>query len=1038
MSSTLNIYKASAGSGKTYTLTEQYIKILLNAGKGDPDYFRHILAVTFTNKATDEMKSRIVQKLYDIYRKGVPVNIGGVELKPEKAKELLVSILHSYSLFRITTIDKFFQQIIRSFVKELGISSNYSVEIDEKRIIKETIDDILLKIGDSSYKPFIDWFTDRTVTDSQSGDSLNFSRLCCELEEFSKQIFQEQYLQYKEVIPDESTIICEGKKLKNKKRAITDNLSKMAQDICNRFANSGLTIEDFSKGALSPIIKYSEGQSKYPELTPTLLRWREKAPINQKSPNQRLAESEYNLWMKSSITNFIDDTEKYSSDYHTCDNILKGLPYYQLFRLLDQEITNRIRESNSQILSKSGDLIKSIIDGSDAPFIYEKTGTYLHHFLIDEFQDTSSLQWNNFKPLIHNSLSEGDENLVVGDVKQSIYRFRNSDWSILGSDVQKVFNAHCKVHNLDTNYRSLGNVVDFNNRFFTEVAKFLQEKYNCQSGRTDATITNAYNDVTQQIKENAEGQGYVEINFMGEGGKGGKSSQGNRDEEDNNEELLEAVYNRIEKLVEHGYKLKDIGVLVRKNSEAQLVASYMIERGINVISEEALNISSNKAVSDIISILSYISNPGDATNSYLVNHQINRNGILDIESLSHLPLYEIIEQTVSILKLDQEPSNIPYINALKDIAMEYIGRNNAVIASFIDYWNEIKESKSLSTISESDSINIITIHKSKGLAYSAVIMPLLNWKLHSTKGSILWETIPSDAKEYQALKCVPVKYEKNLRNTIFRDAYFNELLLEYIDNLNDLYVAFTRAREVLIGFCYTTKDPDKNTETEPFNSIYPILYPILVHNKNLENNQYKYGTIPEHIEEEIADNVTSDGIVYTDTEADISPVEKMSTFKMRGSDYIRPEAGRGSRMHRIMEKVATISDLDDQLQTMLYKGYITQKQFEDLKKDLTAYITNPAAAEWFDGTKNILAERSIVKPVVNSDGIEYMATIRPDRVLIDETTRKVTIIDYKFGENKEKKHIYQVQGYIDIYRKAGYSDVTGYLYYFEDLEIVKV
>ena len=1019
MNGVLNIYKASAGSGKTYTLTEQYIKMLLDARSHGKDYFRRVLAVTFTNKATDEMKSRIVKKLYEISKEKEPVSVAGINLEPDRAKELLTTILHNYSFFRITTIDKFFQQIIRSFVKEIGLNGNYTIELDEKRIIKDTIADILLNIGDKERKLFLEWFSEHIIADSGESESKDFNSLKSKLEELSSQIFKEQYMALKGEMPDGKAISDVQKELTARRRAISEALTQKAEAILQRLKSEPVVEENSKRGAFTPIVKFlTDKKVKYPELTATFLKWLDEPQVSKTNKHKAEIESAYNSWILSMVSDFTEYANAHECEFRTCDVILRNLPYLKLFSALDSEIERHMKETDTQLLSKSGALINDIIDGSDTPFIYEKTGTYINHFLIDEFQDTSRLQWDNFTPLIKNSLSEGDSNLVVGDVKQSIYRFRDSDWSILGRDVQKKFSDCYAVHTLDSNYRSLPQVVEFNNSVFTNAAKFLQDSYNTLSGRSDETILNAYSDVCQRVKR--EGTGYVEINF-----------QEKSDEENSRHDM---VLGKIRELQEHGYRLKEIGVLVKTNKEGSAIARHLLENGVNVISEEALKISSCQAVSDIVAVLRYLANPSDAASSYLVNTIMNPDGLLDISQLEHLPLYEIVEQTIYLLRLDSEASNLPYLNAFKDLVTDFIGRQNSVIESFLEYWDEVKESKSLTTISESDSVNIITIHKSKGLSYKVVIIPEINWDLrNSNHAPILWEKIPDSIY-------VPLQYKAELAKTIFKERYFDELLLEYIDNLNDLYVAFTRAEDVLIGYGTTPKgDPYKDSDTKAFSSMLPIFYAGTGRDRgDADFSQIVSGELTEHKNDTDAKKNTTQQDTGTETDIEISPVEKMRTFRLRSDGFDNESTEQGKRMHMVMEKITTPADLDSVLQEMLFKGHIDNSQHDSMKPELERFILNPDAASWFDGSQRLLTERTIIDVSQNPDGSERKTIRRPDRVMIDRESGAVTIVDYKFGEEKQAEHIKQVQHYVKLYKKAGHTDVTGYLYYSKDLEIVKV
>ncbi|MCQ2351501.1 MAG: UvrD-helicase domain-containing protein [Paludibacteraceae bacterium] len=1018
----LAVYKASAGSGKTQTISEQYIKMLINAKYADNEQFRHILAVTFTNKATDEMKSRIVDVLYKASKQDTPTKIADTVLTPEKAKSLLSAILHNYSFFRITTIDKFFQQIIRAFVHELGINSNYAVELDEKQVINDTIADIMLKLGDKGYEPFMSWFYDRMIGDTtEFGDNISFSKLKTELEEFSTQILQEKYSSIKDQIPSDAEIKTLSKDLRTKSSAIINALRKQAKEILERIKAECLDMDVCKNGSFGVILALAAGGNSYPEINKTFAVWEQEVPMPKKADpalalSRQAMLAAYNTWLGSAIRNLISSINAGREEYYNCNVIAKNLNYVLLFRSIEKEIDAFTKKENTQLLSKSGDFINRIIDGSDTPFIYEKVGSFIEHYFIDEFQDTSKVQWHNFVPLIDNSLSNGDENLIVGDIKQSIYRFRDSDWSILEEDVQNKFPDAYNGLTLQNNHRSFGNIIRFNNKLFKGIAQFTQDAYNAQSGRMIDRILKAYADVEQNIpkpqpdKPDNSAKGYVEINFT-----------------DKDYDVLHNILEQINSLKEqHGYKGSDIGILVRKNKEAQEVAAYLLENGVNVISEEALRIGSNTAINDIISILGYITDKNNRQNAYIVENIINKEAALDFENLAKMPLYEIVEQVIFSMGYARSSANIPYLNALKDIISEYTARNGAGIREFLEWWNSVGQAKSITTTSAaSDAVNILTLHKSKGLAFKVVIMYEIGWKFHTNQHKeILWEKIPD-------IGYVPIEYTPTLKNTMFRERYYNEVLMDYIDNLNFLYVAFTRAKEVLIAYCTkATKSPfDKMNEKE-FSNMYPIFLSGFTQNVENMQDQYIIGSIPVY-------EKTEDTVISTAEATDfdeMSPEEKMKRFPLRGTEFKAVNAEHGTRMHGIMENIVTKDDIQPYLEEMLFKGYITKQQHDDLVRDITIYVTNPDALQWFDGSRRAVSERGIV----NVENGKHYGTRRPDRVLIDRDTKEVTIIDYKFGENEEPAHLKQVKGYIDLYKKTGYTNVTGYVYYFNGLKIVKV
>jgi len=1039
---TLSVFKASAGSGKTWTLTQQYIKLLLNASYKDEEQFRHILAVTFTNKATAEMKSRIVERLYEISIQEKPTLIDNIEITPERAKKILCAILHNYSFFKITTIDKFFQQIIRSFVSELGLNSNYSVELDDKRLIKDTIADIMLKLGDENYEFFMKWFYNNLLLEggneeNSSDDIIQLSSLRTKLEKLSEYILKEKYSSIKDLLPDATIIAREQKRLKEIVSKFETSLISKAEDILQKIEYSPFEETDCKNGAFTPLHKIIERVFSPEDIIyrNTFTGWQNKAQVTQNSAMKATIETEYNSWLKADICDIIDEYNKNFEEYTNAKVILKNLQYITLFKRIEEEILSHSLSENTQPICKAGEFIKQIIDGSDTPFIYEKSGTFIEHFFIDEFQDTSRLQWDNFKPLIADSLAKGMSNLIVGDVKQSIYRFRDSDWSILGKDVKDCFPKYYSDNTLNENHRSLENIIKFNNKLFKTISRNLQKTYNSQSHRdADRTIELAYSDVIQNIPSSTKSEkGYVEINFV------------NKKREDYEKYVYYDILDKIVQLIENGYSYSDIGILVRKRSEAQSIAEFLLKNGINVISEEALKIASNSAISDIVTILNYIISRGKGENEYIFSNIINANNIIDIDHLSTLPLYEVVEQVIFTLELDKQSANLPYLNAFKDLITSFISKKGANIKDFLEHWKEIKDTESLTTTSTADAVNIITIHKSKGLAYSALIMPKLNWEVISGYNKdILWLKIPQNKKEYSSLNCIPIEFESRLKYSMFKENYYDEVLMQYIDNLNFLYVAFTRARDVIIGYCNkASNSTDEDKEISSMNRILALGFDkennededkFIYTESNADVDQYICGNIPKHTkgsDSQAEESNNSNSI--TKLQNELSPEDKLKQFPLRSEDYKIANTEYGNRMHSIMEHIRVASDIEPVVEELLFKGYITKEQQMPIISDLKRYVLNPAVESWFDGKSRVISERSIVSVTDRGNKI-----VRPDRVLINPNTKAVTILDYKFGENKSPKHIKQVEEYVSLYKKAGYKDVTGYLYYFDKLEIVKV
>ncbi len=1025
----LKVYKASAGSGKTEALSQEYIKTLLHTDLSDKEKFRRVLAVTFTNKATAEMKARIVEKLYNISKQEKPQDIAGEVISPDKAKRLLSAILHNYSYFRVSTIDKFFQLIIRAFVQELGLSSNYMVELDEGEVIRDTITDILLKIGDKEYAPFFEWFYKNLTSAEESGEDVKLKTLRKSLENFSYQIFNAKYTDIKSSLPDFSTYKTEVEKIKNRRGYIFGELLSIAKEFKSKMAAEPFKETDCTTGSFTSLNDLLT-KGRYPDINARLAQWKEKPLYKKGSEHKEQIDDAYQRWMQELITKFIDTAERYREEFNTCSLIVKNAPYFLLFNELEREIRKHTQSENTQLLSSSNEFINKIIDGSDTPFIYEKTGTFIDNYLIDEFQDTSRLQWNNFKPLIADSYASGMENLIVGDVKQSIYRFRDSDWSILDHGISESFDTMPTL--LDHNYRSLGNIIEYNNALFKRLSAFLQDTYNTFSNRNDHTITDAYSDVCQLLPTPREGTddidvkglGYVSVNLLPYCSK-----------EEYNEDVFKKVLENIRELQSKGYNLSDIGLIYRWKKEAVEIAQFLISNGINVISEEVLLICSNSAVNDITAVLTYIVNRNDKASGHIVENYLPPEINGSIAQLSKLPLYELIEQIIYVCGMDKDESNIPYLNAFRDLAADYIDKKGSNIKEFLEWWNDVKENKSLTTSTTADAVNIITLHKSKGLAFKAVIIPEMNWlfKKNNQAVDILWEKIPASAPEYSTLKCVPIEFNSSMRDSIFKDGYYDEVLMQYIDNLNLLYVAFTRAKYVLIGYCSQTK------YSHDYNKVISSVFPIFNGDVEFHIGEIPINTDFDKGKKELkkCEDRENNNFQLSIFNFQLSPSEKMALFPLRDADGITEKTERGSRMHRIMEKVVTESDIEPQIEEMLLKGHIDKAQYDSLLTDLTEYVRQ-APVEWFDGSLRVVTERTIIKVYKDNDGRTVKREKRPDRVLINTNNDTVTVIDYKFGEQKEMSHLSQVREYMNLYKEAGHKNVTGYIYYFENFEIVKV
>ena len=1051
----LHIIKASAGSGKTHRLTGEYLHLLF----AQPNNHRHILAVTFTNKATDEMKSRIVEELHllssgksSAYLKELMRDFSLDELTVRSmAKRILETILHDYSSFSISTIDKFFQQTMRAFTREMGLAGGYNVEVDHSSLLMETVDLMLSELDKPENKILSEWLLQFMQDSIEEGKSWKIDR---EVMELSEQLFNETY---KSFTAEEQAAFQNKEQLSEYKKILIriirdyeNELKKTGTRAISIMENNSLEPSDLKGGSRSQFFKFMRiAEGGIPDLPPSFYKFPDNLEewYAKKTATDIIIkiENAYNAGLNDCVKQVIEMYDN-NMQYLTAKCILQN--YYTLGILND--IKNRLRklqqENNTLLLSDTTELLNDIISGTDSPFIYEKTGTRITNYMIDEFQDTSRMQWNNFKPLVDESLSSGNFNLIVGDVKQSIYRFRNSDWRLLEEQVEEDFSSdYIKKHVLDTNWRSDAKIVEFNNLFFNKAPLILQDYFNNSNSidedESSDQISNAYTDVYQHLPEKKkESGGHVKITFL-------------KDDKENDwkAEALERLPYEIESLQDQGFSLKDIAVVVRWNKEAVLVAEKLLKYKeehpdsryrYDIISNEALIIGSAQSVKSAIALMNHFRNPSDelylmtavyeflrykykySPDEAITAYREDTKGEFPeeyrskIAELSTMSFYDMIESFFSLFTHESDENENAYIQAFLDIALKFSEDKSADLNAFLDWWDEKGCNKALYSPEGQDAIRLITIHKSKGLGFGAVIMPFLNWDLDHTRNSdIIW--CKPDLAPFNLLGVVPLKYSKILSDTIFREDYLEEKMFTYIDNLNLLYVAFTRAKHRLILF---TPYKEKNDKLSNVSHLI---------RETVTDNQLSQVSFTEGDTECLFELGSPDKLKSSDTEKEVKtyrtgkwhsiPFNDRLKLRLNSIGFFSDDGSRdyGKLMHEIVSNVKTISDIPQAIEKKISEGEINESEQERLTTELTDYLSLPAASDWYSGKYNVLNEAQILHPL---KGIS-----RPDRIMIAQD--EVIIVDYKFGESEDRKYNRQVQRYIKSIEEMGYPNVKGYVFY---------
>ncbi|MBT0812643.1 UvrD-helicase domain-containing protein [Litoribacter ruber] len=1061
------IYKSSAGSGKTYTLTKEYLKLAL----AQPYAFKSILAVTFTNKATQEMKERILEVLSRMKREIRPkedldatllahFQITPLELQ-DRARQTLLAILHDYGSFSVSTIDSFFQKVVRSFAREIDLQAKFDVELDQDAVLSRVVDRIITKVMDDEL--LHKWLVDYAQEQVQEGKSWDIRK---GIQGLGKQLFQEGFKQYqgdiKRFLADPQNVQDLKSFIQQQRKKLLDYCCELKEEATRIRTEYGLEWTDYSGGGRSFAKRFEDLGAKpcpVPALTDAQMKMVDNPEgwATKTSKNKDLIEASFHAGLGRIISEFGTLTRS----WNTLEAVRKNFYVYGIFKNLLDELIELKNDENILLISDANDFLKEITKENDAPFIYEKVGNQYQHFLIDEFQDTSGFQWESFKPLLENSLAENKTNLLVGDVKQSIYRWRGGELRLLLEEVERqIGEEKIRVENLETNYRSLPNIINFNNTVFTQLNKLLQGTLSEKYGEEAAGIlAKAYADVEQKVsdrKSAAAFKGKVRMEFIQEdkdAEEGGCEAQ-----------MLQKLPQVVMELQDRGYALKDIAFLVRRKSEGERIVHTMMQAAedfsdyrFDVLSDEAMYLGQASSVKALVAGMKYIFDTGDRV-SYTSMWYFR--GVIFGESVSHelfsitelpatleekakqladripqflqMPLSEMLEELIQILDLAKAGKEKAYISGFKEAVFDYVGKNRADLAGFLEWWEENQQKRTVKIPENHDAMRILTIHKSKGLQYKVVLMPYLDWTIFdTTKDNILWspfelEGLPSTI--------IPLSLKKELANSAFEQVYASEEIMAYLDTLNMVYVALTRAEEVFWSFT-AYKDTSKS---KSLNALGINLQLLLEQCNSVnaavnlptyfdgESKVFEFGEWGEKI---ISPTIKT---VPTDLRWDYTPWQELLKVReldqnLEGSDVLDQKRKYGLLIHRLLEHSKTREEANQWVDSFMFEGEITQDEKVILQKQLEVLFEQELFRSWFGGNGVLLAEQGIILP-----GGEQK---RPDRVILRENL--AVIVDFKTGEEK-KYYKNQVQDYMELVSEITKLPAKGYLCYLESGRIVEV
>lgn len=1068
-SAELLVYKASAGSGKTFTLAVEYIKLLIE----NPRNYRQILAVTFTNKATAEMKERILSQLYgiamhlsesDVYLDNISVKVSlPVNEIRKRAALALQLIIHDYGRFRVETIDSFFQSVVRNLAKELDLGGNLAIELDNNKVVSDAVDELMRTLQSNSQE--MQWLVGFMREKIEVGSKFNITE---NIKKFaSKYIFDEHYIAEGEILQQQLNESDKVKHfmdiLKDLRESASLPMKKYAEQFQAILLERQLTEKDFSRGrsgAYGYFAKLDQGVFFDDKIVNSYVQKAMDTPEGWVTKTNGRRE-EIMALAEQQLIPLLHKAEKDRSRctqvYHSCNLSLQNLNELRMFTTIDRYI--RIQNNlYNRFLLPYANILLSKLSQDDPAFIFEKLGASIQHIMMDEFQDTSNLQWHCFRLLLLEGLSQGADSLIVGDVKQSIYRFRNANWNILNGLEGQFENAFpINVHTLDTNRRSEANIIHFNNAVFDALKEKLSQQYKQQYKTDECALDKAYADVIQKSPKKEE-KGYVGLHFI---------PQETRDNAAYEEEMLALLVQQVEVALEKGVDLNDICILIRKNRYIPTIAQYFEENThYHVVSDEAFRLERSSAVNVIITALRYLIQPDDKLmkaelalvfQKKVMNRALDTREILEhatnylpeelvqrLETLRFMPLYELVEELMAIFSLLKYSYQAPYLLCFLDEVMDYTGQNTADIYSFLKYWDEKLSLKTIAA-GKIEGIRIMSVHKSKGLEAHTVIVPYFDWNMEkeSSQTQLVW--CSPEIEPFNELDLLPIAYKREMTSSIYQRDYQQEQLQLWVENLNLIYVAFTRAKSNLIvlgkqgklgKIAVTVSDylaeaveglyRDKTLSFERIES--PLSYHFGVFDPS---QKIKTKTSSENRLQPIS----------TPQEIQLQSYPASIAFRQsnRSEAFIKGEWQEGKQeqyihegqlLHALFAEIRHKSDVEQAIQAFCFEGLISQQRAKQLSDFVNHALEHPQAKQWFTEPGQLFNECAIL----TQEKGEVIAR-RPDRVMVKDGC--VTVVDFKFGKEKAEHHE-QVRMYLELLEAMNYTQVQGYLWYVYRNEVVNV
>lgn len=1036
------VYKSSAGSGKTYTLVREFLRISLS--DEDPSGYRRILAMTFTNKAANEMKDRVISALTAMsggpehtgYDQGLVnhlvATIGITEEQLiERATNTKVHLLHNYSDLSISTIDKFTHKVIRTFARDLELPGDFEVFMNTDDLLQRTVDSLLSMAGEDPQ--VTDTLLNFTYFKADSNKAWNVEK---DMLDFSKNLFVESAEEHLKRLKSMSAVelSAQGEKLRQQMMEFEDPIVDLGLQSIKILKDHGAEISSFkfykNGGLAEYILRTSRREIELPGKRQSGTIEDEKWYNGKADPAQQNAIQNAKPALYDLITRSYSLVREGFAQYRIQRSIYKNFYAMSLIHQMESSIDEIKKDQNILMIADFNKRIAAVIRDEPVPFIYERLGERYDHFLLDEFQDTSLLQWQNIVPLVENSLANGNYNLIVGDGKQAIYRWRNGEVEQFIS-LPKIYKGSGSMHEreetlirnyredpLDRNWRSRKEVTSFNNRLFGDLKQMM--------------LTPHFQEVYKGHEQKTDGQkegGFVSFEFLHK----------DRAEYEN---YLQRTLELVKEVVKDGYELKDIAILCRTNVLGNMLADHLLRNNIPVISSDSLLVGSNDDVNLLIAVLRHLHDPRDQaarldiirymdretfTSERLFDYVDREHGIqvnleafftdhkvsLSYASMRELPIYELAETLVRVLGISGTKN--PYLIFFLEAIHGYSISESRDLPGFLEWWNNNSGKISIKVPESTDAVEILTIHKSKGLQFPVVIAPFVNWKMR--KGNeTLWVS-----PEHTGLPSALVRASsKELEGSEFEEDYRTEDAKTKLDHLNLLYVALTRPEDRL--YVISDQKGDSGFIRDPlFTAIqqYPEYHS--------ETGTLKFGTLTSPTA-----RASTAAPTYDMDEVLSRPWKDQLHLSLNAPSYWNiDDPGATSRfgnlMHTALSRIEKAGDVARIVDEMKLEGLVDRSLAADLSHELHGLFELPQLADWFSENANSYVECEILSP----DG----SMSRPDRVVVSGNT--ATVIDFKTGR-ASSVHKEQIDGYGRLLEGIGYEQVRKFLVYTSEREIVEV